>query len=166
MDKSNNLLKDNKGHHRLREGRISFSGEVYFITICVEDNKLCLNTSPSGKIIFDSLEYFNNENKTRMVCCIVMPDHIHIVFQLGEKESLPDVIRSFKRFTGREINKLLKRKGNFYQRQYFDHRIRSEENLMNVIQYCLDNPVRKGMVDNPNDYPYWKIWEENLRYVM
>ena len=29
---------------------------------------------------------------------------------------------------------------------------------MNTIQYCMDNPVRKEMIEKPEDYPYWKLW--------
>ena len=129
MAENINISRDHRGHDRLRIGRSSLPGEIYSITIRLQDSDFRLNTPESGNIIFESLEYFNKENRVKMVCCVLMPDHVHVIFQLGEKETLPGIIRSFKRFTAREINKLQDKKGNLWQRQYYDHRIRNEENF-------------------------------------
>jgi len=44
-----------------------------------------------------------------------------------------------------------------WQRYFYDHVLRNEEDLKNVALYVLENPVRKGMVENWQDYPYCGI---------
>ena len=39
--------------------------------------------------------------------------------------------------------------------QYYDHAIRTEDELKECLDYCLRNPVRKGLVDNFKNYPHW-----------
>ena len=83
-----------------------------------------------------------------------MPDHLHFVTELKES-SLAQMVRSLKSYTANEINRLLKRKGAFWQNQYHDHTVRKEEVLNEVILYTLNNPVRAGLVSNFHDYPHW-----------
>jgi hypothetical protein len=44
--------------------------------------------------------------------------------------------------------------GTFWQRSFWDHFVRDDEDLTQVIEYVLANPVRAGIVADPADYPY------------
>ena len=47
-----------------------------------------------------------------------------------------------------------------------DHVIRTEENLQAVIQYIMNNPVRKGIVEKADQYPYSEWFDiEIKRYL-
>ena len=87
---------------------------------------------------------------------MIMPDHVHAIIELGIGQTLSKVLHSLKRFTAREINKYLSRCGKFWQAEYRDWGIRDEKGLNNMIRYCYANPVRKGLVEFPRDYPYWR----------
>ena len=87
---------------------------------------------------------------------MVMPDHVHAVIKLGEQQTLAKVMHSMKRYTAREINKHLSRKGVFWQKGYTDWGIRTEVKLNDTIRYCYANSVRKGLVQASRDYPYWR----------
>ena len=59
-----------------------------------------------------------------------------------------------------QINKLLKKKGPFWQPQYYDHAVRHDEDLIEVVLYTIRNPVRAGLVKDFHDYPFWYCrWE-------
>ena len=46
-----------------------------------------------------------------------------------------------------------------WQRGFYDHAIRREENLRNVARYIVANPLRAGLVQQIGDYPLWDaIW--------
>lgn len=77
------------------------------------------------------------------------------MIQLRDKKTLPEVLNSFKKFTSKEIRKTTSSKQGIWQDQYYDHLIRRDESLSNIIKYCFENPVRKGMVEDPNEYPFW-----------
>ena len=44
-----------------------------------------------------------------------------------------------------------------WQRDFFDHRLRCDESYIEKAYYIRNNPVRAGLVDNPQDWPY--VWE-------
>ena len=55
----------------------------------------------------------------------------------------------------REINALRNETGSVWQAEYYDRGVRGEESLNEIIRYCYENPVRKGLVKWARDYPYW-----------
>jgi len=101
-----------------------------------------------------SLHWLDNQQCMDLYAAVVMPDHLHFVAELKEG-SLGQVMRSLKSYTANEINRLLKRKGAFWQNQYHDHAVRKDEVLNEVILYTLTNPVRAGLVNDFHEYPHW-----------
>ena len=87
---------------------------------------------------------------------MVMPDHVHAVFQLGNTHSLSSVVQSFKKYSARQINACLGRSGLLWQKAYYDQGIPQDEALNATIRYCYENPVRRGLVSVARDYPYWR----------
>jgi REP element-mobilizing transposase RayT len=83
----------------------------------------------------------------------VMPDHVHIV--LGPSATC-DIIT----FVGRFKN-LAQRaaweagvEGAFWQVGFYDHLLRVEEDIEQVVRYVLDNPVRAGLVSRAGEYRF------------
>jgi len=64
-------------------------------------------------------------------------------------------MHSLKGYSSKKIKSLLKYQGRIWQEQYHDHAIRKDEVLADVITYCLNNPVRAGLVRDFHEYPYW-----------
>jgi REP element-mobilizing transposase RayT len=95
-----------------------------------------------------------------------MPDHLHVIVGPGES-SLP-LSKFLNIFKGR-TTKLFKDKensGKIWQRSAFDHVIRTEENLKGVIEYIRNNPVRKGIVESADGYPYSELFDVEIqRYI-
>jgi REP element-mobilizing transposase RayT len=92
-----------------------------------------------------------------------MPDHLHVILASGDSGyPLSKFLNIFK---GRTAAILRQREGlnKVWQRSGFDHVIRADEDLRAVIEYILDNPVRKGMVEKANDYPYSRCLEVEIR---
>jgi putative transposase len=72
-----------------------------------------------------------------------MPNHLHGIIIVHESSKpISEIIRGFKTFSARQINKSLDRKGcSLWQRNYYEHIIRSEDELNNVRQYIFNNPT-------------------------
>ena len=87
-----------------------------------------------------------------------MPDHVHIILtpliNHSEQEifSLIEIMRGIKGASARAINQLLGRHGPVWQEESFDHVLRSSEGLDSKIEYVLQNPVRKGLVNSWQKY--------------
>jgi REP element-mobilizing transposase RayT len=97
---------------------------------------------------------------------VVMPDHVHMIFSTlcdpdGNVFGLTEIISGIKGSSAHSINKTLKRRGPVWQREYFDHVLRSDEKIREKVEYICQNPVRKGLVENESDYPWlWREWVE------
>jgi REP element-mobilizing transposase RayT len=55
------------------------------------------------------------------------------------------VVHSWKSFSAKKINLLLGLKGEFWAREYYDHLVRDEADLMRVVQYVAENPIKAGL---------------------
>jgi len=142
--------------HNIRKGRVSIQGAYYHIIICTDQRQKILADYKIASIIFKTFDWLQTENRLEWICIMVMPDHVHTVIKLNEGQTLPKVLHSMKLFTAREINKCLSRNSVLWQKSYTDWCIRTEETLNKTIRYCYMNPVRKGIVTSPRDYPYWR----------
>ena len=143
-----------KHHHRLRKGRFSEIGQYYLLTTATQDRIPVFDHPEAASIVLSSLQWLERQGRIRLEAAVVMPDHLHVVAELCDG-SLGMLMQSLKGYTARKINRLLDRKGNLWQPQYYDHAIRKDEVLEEVILYCLHNPVRAGLVSDFHKYPYW-----------
>jgi REP element-mobilizing transposase RayT len=92
------------------------------------------------------------------LCSVVMPDHIHLLLQLGDTP-LQRVVNRMKSRSAIKLNRQIGRTGRFWAPGYYDHALRAEEDLRGVARYIVANPLRAGLVRNIGDYPFWNaIW--------
>ncbi|HEY6337274.1 MAG TPA: transposase [Candidatus Sulfotelmatobacter sp.] len=100
----------------------------------------------------------------RLHVAVVMPDHVHMVFTAlrdteGWTYALPEILRAIKGSSARSINKLSGGKGPVWQDESFDPVLRGDQSLLETVEYLRQNPVRKGLVQRPEDYPW--LWVES-----
>jgi len=92
---------------------------------------------------------------------VVMPTHAHLLFtplrnSEGWVVSLPEVMRLIKGRSAHFINRLLDRHGPVWQEESFDHVLRSNESLVEKVNYICQNPVRARLVCREEDYRW--LW--------
>jgi len=98
-----------------------------------------------AQLVVDALKHFDGQ-RYRLLAWCVMPNHVHVVFKSFEGHDLEQVIHSWKSFTAHEANKLLGRRGKFWQPETYDHLVRDEDDLEHAIEYTLNNPRAVGLV--------------------
>ena len=89
----------------------------------------------------------------------VMSNHAHLVFRPLEREAgiyyaLQTIMHSLKRYTAVEANKVLGRKGAFWQHESYDHVVRDRQEWERIIAYVINNPVKAGLVEKWEDWPW------------
>lgn len=108
----------------------------------------CLLRDPyMRKIVIDALYHFDGE-RYRIRDYVIMPNHVHMIIETFENYKLQQIMQSLKRFTAREINKVLNRTGVVWEREYFDRIIRSPRHYWTVVKYIERNPKKFST----NDY--------------
>jgi REP element-mobilizing transposase RayT len=97
-----------------------------------------------AKLVRDALTHFEGQRYDLAAWC-VMPNHVHVVFKPVPGYEISDILHSWKSFTAKEANKILKRHGTFWQTEPYDHLIRDEADFLHAVTYVLENPVRAGL---------------------
>ena len=99
------------------------------------------------------------QSRIRLYAVVIMPDHVHMVFAPrrntdGWPFPLVDILQSLKSATAHRINRLMRLTGPVWEEESFDHILRSDESLKEKCEYLPQNPVRRGIVARPEDYPW------------
>jgi len=107
-------------------------------------------------LVAEEMHYFDGMRYDLLAYC-VMPNHVHVIFTpLLKTESvyypLAQIMHTMKGYPAAQANQLLRRTGPFWQHESYDHCVRNEEELVRIIAYVLNNPVKAGLVDN------WEAW--------
>ena len=102
-----------------------------------------LKDSTNAKIVADALRHFDGE-RYDLASFVVMPNHVHVLFRPLGDHALPDILKSWKGFTAREINKRMGKTGALWQEEYWDRLIRNEPHFFKVVEYIRENPGARG----------------------
>ncbi|MDJ0364630.1 transposase [Hymenobacter sp. H14-R3] len=99
--------------------------------------------------------HFSDGRNYQLVCYCLMANHVHLVVCLPDNApSLARTLQSLKGYTGRAANALLGRTGHFWQRESYDHVVRNGQELERVIAYVVNNPVKAGLTNDWQQWPY------------
>ena len=113
-----------------------------------------------GAAVFDCVLEGARETAFAVLAVCVMPDHWHaLVMLIRSGNALGDMVRLAKGKAAAQL-RALGATGRIWQRQYYDHVVRAEEDLRQVAEYILNNPVRQGLAAAATDYPLARIFPE------
>ena len=147
----------NRGHQALRKFRVSLTSQIYLITVCCKNREKIFQDYSAARVMSSTLHNVLKEKQSKILAWVVMPDHMHLVLQLAEDETLAKTMNRINSCSAIAVNKVLKRHSTVWQGAYHDHALRDEEQLFAAIKYLISNPIRAGLVEKPGDYPYWNI---------
>lgn len=165
MDMNKNL--PTRKRLRLKNFDYNSSG-AYFLTFCTHDRKNTLaeivgaiHESPGmqltayGKILEDTIRNIPDHFGVSIDCFVIMPNHVHLIVRIENKHNdscyinmtaasrsvISKVIGYIKMNTSKEIRR---KNGNddVWQRGYYDHVIRDEQDYMMIAQYIDENPKK------------------------
>ena len=102
-------------------------------------------------IVEDALLAFDGEHY-RLIAWCVMPNHVHVLIEAIAGRRTGSVVGSWKRYTARQANSLLGRRGAFWQEDYWDRFVRDKNHLMATIDYIERNPVAAGLATATEDW--------------
>jgi len=94
----------------------------------------------------DTLLLFD-EKRYRLFAWCVMPNHVHVVVRVFPTHQLAEVLHSWKSYTAKEGNRILRAHGAFWQREYYDHLLRDETEFERAVKYVVENPLKAGLKD-------------------
>ena len=142
---------------RLHLGRRSVKGATYFVTFVTEGRNPWLENKRSLEAALAVLRDWHAEGDGALLAAVVMPDHVHVLMELGDKLSVGRCVSRWKNLMLRKLEYAGK-----WQRDFWEHRIRSHEKVEDYALYMFLNPYWAGLVSSRSTWPGW--WTPNSSY--
>jgi REP element-mobilizing transposase RayT len=140
--------------HRLRHGRYSEHGRSYLITVVVHHRQRLFTDLSLGRLLVAEFRQAHERGLVDSLAWVIMPDHIHWLFELKQM-TLADVVRRMKSRSTLTINRHRQSKERVWQPGYHDRAEREEDDIRKMARYIIANPLRAGLVERVGDYSLW-----------
>lgn len=128
---------------------------TYFVTTCVDKRKPILACEEVREIFIEEWSTAFDRYSWAIGRYVIMPDHVHFFCSsLEQKKSLDIYIGKWKEWACKLIRKRTSLNDFRWQNGFFDHLMRNKESRSEKWDYVRNNPVRAGLVDKPEDWPY------------
>jgi putative transposase len=135
------------------------TNQAFFVTAALLDHAPVFAEARAAQIAFDTLQFFRSRREIDLHGYVIMPDHIHAIVNLRAPLMLPDFMRRFKSYVARQVGQ-----GAIWQHGYWSQAVPNEQILVEKLTYMLRNPVRKRLVERPEDYE-WSSAKDQSRDV-
>lgn len=145
-------------NHLLRTARDSIRGRFYAITFCTQGRRPVLLDLQPARVMIRAIHHSSVEAHARTLAYVVMPDHVHWLIELTGDRPLERILGPLKSHCAKELNRTAGTSGRLWQRGYYEHQIRADEDLTRQARYIIENPVRAGLCDVIEEYPWWDAW--------
>ncbi len=94
-----------------------------------------------AQLVADSLKHFDGD-RYLLFDFVVMPNHVHVLAAFREESAMLAQCESWKHYMATKINRVLGRKGRFWEQDCFDHLVRTEVQFLWLRRYIAENPSR------------------------
>ena len=160
---SSTIIRNHTGMTNYR--RLRTPGATYFFTVALADRSSSLLLREI-EVLRRAFSLTMQERPFHCTAAVILPDHLHTVWTLppgdADFSTRWRLIKSrFSRATGihapRGASQHQKQERGVWQRRFWEHTIRDEDDYRHHIAYCWGNPVKHGFVTRAADWPYSSI---------
>jgi len=142
---------------RLHAGRISAIGARYFITFVTHDRNPWLAKPEAIEAMTKVLQDWHQDTKGRILAATIMPDHIHVLCELGEGLTLGRCVARWKSLARQSTGY-----AGEWQRDFWEHRVQDHESMDEYALYIFLNPYRARLLNADHTWSGWMCPNLNL----
>ena len=137
---------------RLREFEYR-GGYRYFLTFCTASRRALFIAPGPVQLAMSELIRTAGDFQFAVIAYCYMPDHLHLLVEgVSPASSLTEFVRVFKQRSAYHWRRTMN--GDLWQRSYFEHVLRDDEDTIAVARYILGNPLRAALVERIENYPF------------
>ena|ERR1700753_1619742 len=129
--------------------RYQLDGDLHFVTFSCYHRLGYLRSRASRDLFEDALEKTHHEYRFRVIGYVVMPEHVHLLVSEPDRGLLADGLQGLKLSVVRRA-----KQNPFWQRRYYDFNVFTEAKRIQKLGYMHWNPVKRGLVERPEDWPW------------
>jgi len=142
-------------------------GGMFFFTLVTHRRRHLFSTAMARKCLRQSIVEEQTNHPFDLTAVVILPDHLHCIWELSDNDS--DFSKKWGRIKSRfsklwmdmggkeaQISQARSkhRERGIWQKRFWEHRIRDEEDLMRHVNYIHFNPVKHGLVRCPHAWAY------------
>ena len=139
--------------------RYQHTRQLHYITFTCFHRASYLATASARELFEKTLERVRRWYGFYLNAYVVMPEHVHLLMSEPERTELCVAIQMLKQIVARRLRP--HDSPAFWQRRYYDFNVRSDKKFVEKVKYIHQNPVRRGLVEHPED---WR-WSSFLHYA-
>jgi putative transposase len=127
---------------------------TYFVTASTWEKKCLLQSERMAKLLIEVLFQYQKQGKYRLHEFVVMPNHFHLLITPTVSVTLEKTVQFIKGGFSFRAKKELGIAGEIWQTNFYDRRVRDTNEYVRFRHYIHMNPVRRGLVPDPEEFPY------------
>ncbi|HEU5350930.1 MAG TPA: transposase [Terracidiphilus sp.] len=129
--------------------RYEHTGNFHFLTFSCYRRLQHLGTAAARSLFEDALERVRRRYRFVVAGFVVMPEHVHLLIGEPQKGTISGVVHALK------LSVAMRRSQRpFWQARYYDFLVHNEEKRIEKLRYMHRNPVVRGLVARPEDWPW------------
>lgn len=150
--------------------RFRLPGASIYFTVCLAQRGTTLLTDEIDRLRL-AVAQTRAERPFTIDAFVVLPDHLHCIWTLPERDSdyatRWRLIKSrFSRGLPRRRSKasqVMRQERGIWQRRFWEHHLRDDSDFRLHVAHCLQNPVRHGLVETAEEWPFSSIHRDRRR---
>ncbi len=140
---------------KYRRNKPVSTDSIFFLTFNTSNRQKRFSSPVLLTIAKQEMHHVSDQFDINFRAWVILPDHLHWLIKPGESD-YSKVIAFFKR----GVNIELKKKGiigsgvKIWQPRFWEHTVRTDDDLKNCLEYIHFNPVKHGYVKSPHEWEY------------
>ena len=148
-----------------------FDGRARFVAFNTHRRLPLLTNHITRSAVIEAIKTCRSRNPFRLAAYVIMPEHVHLVLTPDIETVVSKVVAEIKACSARTILDEYRRTDNplllkltvtrnrmmrhvFWQRRCYDHNCRSDESFWGKVEYCHNNPVKRGLVKSAGQWKW------------
>jgi len=131
--------------------RYQTSGSYHFLTFSCYRRLPYLDDDRERSTFLEELEKLRSRHQLYVFGYVLMPEHVHLLVSEPKLHSLAVTLNVLKHETSQRLKGV---RPQFWQRRYYDFNVLTHRKFVEKLRYIHRNPVERGLVDNPQDWPW------------
>jgi len=131
--------------------RSKATGATFFFTVVTHLRRKILRPAENMNLLRQAFQSVNEKYPFQMDAFVVLPDHVHCIWTLPEGDNdFSTRWRLIKSY----FTKRCRSEEAIWQKRFWEHQIRDDEDFARHVEYIHYNPVRHGYVESPLEWPH------------
>jgi putative transposase len=127
---------------------------TFFTSSATWERRLILQSNPLCDLLLDVIRENRAKQRFQLHEFVFLPDHIHLILTPAPLVSLEKAMQFIKGGFSYRTKKEMSFNFEIWQKGYNEHRIRDADEYAQHIEYVWMNPVKAGLVEQPEEFPY------------